>query len=210
MIALEEAENLRVIATPDLRLLFRWSGDRWSHALEVRDGSDWQGFAESVEADADRDNPSRIISPTYQEIQWRQEENSAFALLTGSFGPHHFSTVFRMFEPRIKGGQSVFHVDITDRYRSEVEALASTYRILSPPSTLRDATPVGAYWSLPGETDSILLGCSNDDELPARISLAEAGRGQMLAQVEAIPRELGNTQRFLYWWSLAADSEPKS
>lgn len=207
MIALEEAENLRIIATPDLRLIFRRSGGRWSHTLEVRDGQDWQGFAESVETDADRDAPSRIVSPTYQELQWRREENSAFALLTGSFGPHHFSTVFRMFEPRIKGGRSVFHVDINDRCQSEVKSLASTYRILSPPSTLGDATPVGTYWPLPGGNGSILLGCSDDDELPARISLAEASRSQMLAQVEAIPRETENTRRFLYWWSLATGSE---
>lgn len=208
MVEIEEGEDVRAIVTPDLRLIFRWLGDRWTHALEVRAGAGWLAFAEAIEADTEGQDAAGMASPTFQEIQWRREEHSAFALLVGCFGPHHYSAVFRVFDPRIKGGRSVVHADIADRCPSRVDPLASTYRVLSPPSTLSGSDSHLAIWSLPEGVSSVILGCSEPEDSPARIELAEAGRARTLARIEAPMNQSGATRRLCYWWSCSISPDP--
>ena len=81
---------------------------------------------------------------------------SVQALLVGQSGPHHFSAVFTVAERGRR--RSSIEVDVADRCRAPVEALASTYLV--------DAR-VRATWSTPSPTG---IAWDLDARRPARAS----------------------------------------
>lgn len=162
-----DKDDRKILATPGVRLVFEWQGDRWTHALEVADEAkltkaererryldfwaepereassvSWLRVADSIE-DTGRD-PRRVVSPVYQQFHW-QEDAGGRAFLLGQSGPHHFSAVF--------SSASTAHyridADIADRCREPIEALASTYQITPLAGELVEAETNQAEWSHP-------------------------------------------------------------
>ena len=189
----------RSIVTPRLRLTFEWTGDRWAHSLEWdRPGSI---IARSVESDAERerDEPDRIVSPAYQQLGFQRDGARVQALLVGQSGPHHFSAAFTVRET---GGTTAVEVDVADRCRSKVSDLACTYALSLTSSDLRDAGPSRIDWERDGSRLTF-----ESAEPPARLALAEAGRNATRVQALASIRPETATQRWAYRWALGNDRD---
>src|SRR5437870_1930976 len=91
-LAFEESDDRAVLCGPGLCLEFARQGDRWTHSLHLplRDAIE---VARVVESDPQRDDPTRIVSPVYQEVQHHRlaERPGLCLLLTGRLFQHHFS-----------------------------------------------------------------------------------------------------------------------
>ena len=191
---LHENGDAKAIVAGDLRLAFRWTGERWVHRLELqeRDQVIPRVLAASVEGDPDRDDPTRVVSPAYQQLHFQEDGRSMQALLVGQSGPHHFSAVFTLVE-EIFGDVSI-HVDVADRCRGPVEAFASTYAVNARSDELADASPIKASWNFGPDCLAFVA------RPPAQVAVAEAGRLATSIQALAGPDPGSATRRLLYDW----------
>ena len=179
----------KAIRVGKFRLAFVWSNDRWEHRLEQ--GDPGSILAASLESDPNRDDPARVVSPAYQQLQFQRIGSTYQALLVGQSGPHHFSAVFGL---EAQGTGVSILVDIADRCRSPVEALGATYSVDAGSGDLVDAHPGRAQWSLElGRLEFASIS-------PAQVCLAEAGR--RLTQIQALAGLAPGaaTHRLLYTW----------
>ena len=188
---LDEGDR-KSVALAGFRLDFAWSGDRWAHALRVRCADGWSLLASTVEGGIHGDDPARVVSPAYQQFHW-QEEDGGLAMLLGQSGPHHFSAVVAV---RREGDRVVIAVDLADRCRAAVEALACTYTVEAPPALLLEAGPDRAAWGQDGGA-----GLTFEAVAPSRVALAEAGRSRTRVQAAAAIDPQSRTHRCLYRWS---------
>ena len=196
-----EGSDERALIAPGFRLAFRWTGDRWSHAIGLGPGGPPATFAESVEADPVRDAQGGPTSPTYQDLHFHKEAGVHHALLVGQFGPHHYSAEFRV-APMDEAGGVELRVDIADRTRSGDGPLAATYRLEVPPWRLADASSVAARWDV--ETvGNIGLECPD-----GRLAVIEEGPSRSLAQVLTASTATEPTRRLIYRWQFPAPRRP--
>jgi hypothetical protein len=185
-----ESGDSRSIEAGDFRLVFRWLGHSWTHWIEF--GGQLRVLALALEGDPDRDHPARVVSPAYQQIHFQAEGSTWQALLVGQSGPHHFSAVFD-FEDR-EPGEVRIGVDIADRCRGPIEALASTYTVDARSDELVDASPSRAAWDFgPGRLTFAATS-------PAQVALAEAGRRATQIQALAGLDSGLATHRLAYTW----------
>lgn len=183
---LDDEDDRKSVVLSGLRVEFLWVEDRWSHALKV--GED-RRIVLSVEGG---DDPSRVVSPAYQQFHWH--EDGGEAMLIGQSGPHTFSAVFRLSASE---AGAVLSVDLADRCREPVNALACTYVADLNSGNLDSADSASIVWSL-GEPAGRL---SLDSEGSTTLSLAEAGRrGTQVQALGAIDPE-ALTHRLAYRWS---------
>ncbi len=197
MIEVMERDDERSVVSPAARLIFRRVGERWSHAIEV---AGIGIFSESVEADPSRGDPRIVVSPTYQELHLERRGLAVLALLVGQFGPHHFSAAIRVEERDRCGppGLTIL-VDVADRCRGEVAALAATYDVLSASATsLREASDRSISWGLPSGGITLEVDGDLGSSLAIGESLATAIRTQAIALV--VPGR--STHRLAYRWTV--------
>lgn len=191
MIRLEQSEHAGAIVLSGFRLAFAWTGDRWTHWIELGDVP--RRAASAVEG-GEADDPARVVSPAYQQLHFQAggPGEPALALLVGQSGRHHFSAAFAVKE---MGGEAVeVVVDVADRCREPIEALACTYRVDLPSGDLVAADPVRAEWSISGGRLAF------EAMPPGRIGLAEAGRSATHVQAEARIDPDARTQRCVFLW----------
>jgi hypothetical protein len=192
-----EVDDQRTVRAPGIRLTFARPGERWLHELALDDGSEPAPtvIARSVESDIEPVDRSRVISPTYQELQEHPLDEGVRVLLTGQSTPHHFSAVVTA---RWDGKSASIVFDVADRCRTPIEALAATYLVPLGSSALVDASPDRLLWG--GE----LLGGGSLEfaaASPNTVSLAEAGRRACRVQALAHLRAGDATQRLVYQWN---------
>lgn len=198
MILLEESDELRAIVAPSLRLVFRWGGDRWTHSLDVEDGpTGWRPIARTFEMDADGDDPARVASPAFQQLQFQRGGEGVYALVVGQAGPHHFSAAFFVAE---SGGGAAVEVDVADRCRGPVAGLASTYRVDLPLVDVIDADVDRVVWSVGGGSGRLEFAAWGMPGVRARIAIGEAGRGTALVQAFAGLEAEQATRVWRYRW----------
>ncbi len=188
------------LAAGNLRLSFERAGDgRWVHALAVAEGPP---VVRSLEGDHDRDDPSRVVSPVYQDLRVEPaaDRRSATLFALGKSGHHHFSAVFELAADPA-GGAWQLTVDLADRCRGPVESLAATYAVDRPGGSLVEAGTCGLAWEL---EDGTVLRFAADP--PGRVALAEAGRRAAQVQADAPIDPATNTHRLLYRWGWAHSS----
>jgi hypothetical protein len=189
----EDGES-RTIEAWGLRLRFQWLGHSWTHSIEYQ-GIEWptpRVLAIALEGDPERDDPARVVSPTYQQIHFQGEGPELQALLVGQSGPHHFSAVFT-FDER-SGGDASIDVDVADRCQGLVEKLAATYTVDARSDALVDADQFGAAWDYePGRLTFAVVS-------PGQFTLAEAGRRATQIQAIAEPDSKSATRRLRYQW----------
>lgn len=166
-----------------LAVAFRRLDDRWTHAILV----DSAPIAAATEVDAAE--PSRVVSPTYQEVRLHGTDS---ALLMGQAGPHHFSAVFRLVGT---AGGATLEVDVADRCRRPVEFLAATYLVERTSSDLIDAGPMAIEWGV--DRGQLRLEAAG----AGRVGLAEAGRRATRAQAEGVVSPASHTHRLAYRWA---------
>jgi hypothetical protein len=184
------------ISAPGMKLTFIRAGVRWTHSLTLTVTCPlvcFEPIARAVEGDPTRDDPARVVSPVYQDIQDHPVQEGVCVLLTGQATPHHFSAVVTA---RRDGPSHLIEVDIADRCRAPIDVLAATYRVELGSNELIDAGPERIVWggaSLgPSRLEFSTRGV--DD-----VALAEAGRA---TRVQAVARLVPATytQRLFYSW----------
>lgn len=208
LIVIEESDDERRMVAPTLAIRFRWTGDRWAHDLEIGTEVQRVRLARSFEESPDQGDPIRVVSPTYQELQVRQDGDNAQALLVGRSGPHHYSAVVHL---RVGADGSCAEFEVADRCRSEVQALASTY-VIDPVIGERandddDHPDVNVIWQCPlGEVRYVRLSVPGP-AWTARIQLAPARPPAYLrAQAEARLIPGAATQVYRYRWAALRDT----
>jgi hypothetical protein len=197
MVELETDGDCRSIVTPTLRLAFRWSEDRWIHAIEP--GRSGVPIAWTIEGDPSRDDPSRVVSPAYQQLEFQERGRAIQALLVGQSGPHHFSAVFNVEES--EGGTDI-EADVADRCRVPIQAMACTYWVDVRSGDLVDADPSGIQWSL--DSGRLAFGASS----PGSAQLSEAGRRATRVQASASLVPGAYTHRCVYRWRWRPTTPP--
>ena len=198
-----------MIVAGAFRLAFLWTGARWVHSLEhrARGASSHRVLAASAEGDPDRDDPARVVSPAYQDIQFQEDGATTQALLVGQSGPHHFSAVFAVerrsrapglgwLHPDPPGEEVHVRVDVADRCRAPIEALAASYTVDATSSDLIDARPTVVAWDLGPNR----LTFATDYGGPTQVAWAEAGRRATRIQALAGLDPAAATYRFQYLW----------
>ncbi len=176
---LDESNESRAILASGFRLGFFWIGDRWCHSIDLGHDSRLQRVAVSLEGHADA---GRIVSPALQQLQFQHpndDPDTLQALLVGQSGTHHFSVVLTVSETPATVRLSV---EVANRCRLQIHALASTYAVDLPSSQILDASTSGVSWSLPSLSGAIL---SFESVPPTRTDLREAGR--RACHVQACP-----------------------
>ena len=140
-----------------------------------------------MESQSERDDPTRIVSPVYQELQRHEpasdRTDGVCLLLTGHFFQHHFSAAISLFRDPDSPSYVVVDFDVADRCRSPVQSLAATYLVRLGSSDLAEADPQEIAWNpgtiVPGRLE---LRCGP----PCGLALAEAGR--QATRVQALGR----------------------
>jgi hypothetical protein len=204
----EQADDRIVIRAPGARITFVRIGDRWTHHLSIgtKPGVDDAAteLVSVIESDAKHDDSTRIVSPVYQEIQRHEfagdQLRGLCVLLTGHLFQHHFSAAVSVLRDPEKTDFVVLEIDVADRCRAPVSALAATYLVRLGSSVLTGASPRAIAWSEPG---SLELSC----EPPATLAMAEAGRQATRVQALATIDPLLFTHRLRYRWRWASSPD---
>ena len=197
---LDESDDRPAILAPGFRLSFFWMGDRWSHSIDIEHDSRFQQIAVPIEGQVDA---GRILSPALQQLQFQHRDDNPDviqALLVGQSGAHHFSVVFTVHEMQ---GSVCLSVEVADRCRLEVHALASTYVVDLPSSQIIDANTTGVSWSLPTPSSTLL---SFESIAPARTDLREAGRRACQVQVSPQIYAVQPNHCWAYRWTIRNSS----
>jgi hypothetical protein len=197
MTEIETTSGQEAIRTHCLTLRFFWVGDHWKHELVSTGDSASLPLVWSVEGGASAQEPTRVVSPTYQQID--RAGDVARALLVGQSGPHHFSASFEVEEH--SGGVSIA-VDVADRCLGPVEALAATYQVEASAGQL-------------DFDDGVILELRHPSarlrfqaEPPAQALADEAGMGVVRLQALAglDPNSRTHRLRYRWIWEHARDS----
>lgn len=197
MLTLDESDGRAAILADGCRLVFLWADDRWTHRFEVGEGDLSRTIASAIEGEAD---PTRVIGPAYQQMHLQHPSDRPEvirAFLVGQSGPHHFSAVFTVSEVEAEDMVRIT-VEVADRCRAEVVALASTYAVDLPTSNLLDAGQAVVSWTLPTEPSGALC---FEAELPTRLDLREAVRRGVYAQAAASIEPERSTHSWSYAWT---------
>ncbi|HEX8199640.1 MAG TPA: hypothetical protein VF590_04080 [Isosphaeraceae bacterium] len=226
-VVVEESEDVRSIVTPDLRLRFRRSGDRWSHAIDIRPGP-WQTAASAVEWPAD--DPSGVPGPTYQELHFQRDRDGVVALAVGQAGSHHFSASFRVSYRSWRRvhfrrddilqdrSESLVDIDVADRCRSVGSAVEARYVVHEPPidtflGDSRDGDASAGFsrdwrssvvWEANVEGNHDVFLRASREPSASRISILEhQEKGSWLVRIAPDQPPTTATSRFSYTWGHA-------
>ncbi len=198
MLECHQSDDRCSIGTAAFRLEFVWIGDRWTHGLLTGPvppaPGTWQPLVLAVESDPARDGPRRVVSPTFQELHLETGGDAPRALLVGQSGPHHFSAVFTVQERAV--GVTI-EVEVADRCRAEIDAMASTYQVDRPPGALREATPAQATWDLGDPTANVLV---FEGVASAQVGVSEGGRRATRVQAGTVIEPRRATHCWSYRW----------
>ena len=200
----EEAPDRTDMCGPGIGAAFTRVGPIWAHALLVP-RADSPTLVRTVESDPERGDPARVVSPVYQEI--RRHDCAADAglclLLTGTFFQHHFSAAVTLGIDRERPDSPVLDVDVADRCRAQVAALAATYTVRLDSGALKDASPQAIIWEAFGpEIRRLELVAT----APSTLALAEAGRNATRVQILAAIDPGSFTHRLRYRWRWTTNS----
>ncbi len=191
---------------PGMRIAFARTGDRWTHALAIPDEASGIDVARVVESQPDRDDPARIVSPVYQEVQRHGSQGASglCLLLTGLWFSHHFSAAVTFATDPSEPDVRTLDFDVADRCRTPIQSLAATYRLGLDSGAIADASPDRIAWNLgasrPGRLELLA-------DSPCSLVLAEAGRQALRVQVLASLQPGAFTHRLRYRWRWTSSAD---
>lgn len=204
-----QTDDRFVIDGPGASLCFTRLNGCWTHQLEWLPrsaGGTATPMVSSIEVEPGREEPARIVSPVYQELQRHELAGDRFrgvcVLLTGHMLRHHFSAAVSLYR-QVDGDPSiVLEIDVADRCREPVLALAATYLVRLGSGDLVDASTQTIRWSqrtTGSEEPERRLELASD--APGSVALAEAGRTATRVQALAAINAADFTHRLRYRWS---------
>jgi hypothetical protein len=185
------------VSTARLRIGFAWTGDRWTHRILASVGGEWMIVASAHEIDPSPSAPGRVVSPAYQQFHFQRTDAGAFALVVGQSGAHHFAASFQVDDD----AASRIRVDVADRVRAPDAALACTYRVHLPPSTVVDASPAHVEWEVAG-AGRLVISQAGPPDRPGRLVLAELGRSATELQITEDAEPGAPALRCRYAWRI--------
>ena len=203
----EDGEDRKTLTARGLRLVFARSGDRWTHRLEVAESG--LAIAAPIEVDAEKADPTSIVSPVYQEIHVHEfGEDSATPrciLLTGRLFDHQFSAAVTFSLDPTHTHVVDVDWDVADRCRTTVAHFAATYQSPLVSGDLADAGPNSIRWASPSLGAGMLEFHAGP---PESVALAEAGRNgtRFQAVAKLIPGDFTHRLRYRWKWAAAAGS----
>jgi hypothetical protein len=190
MTPLDATEETQTLLAPPLELAFWWDGARWRHLLRIEGAV----AAASVEWEPGRDDPARIVSPSYQQLHVDESHGAHRAMLVGQWGSHHGSAAFVIAS---EDESVAIEVDVAVRTRAGLTAMACTYQVERTSSGLIGADERAVGWAFESPNGALWF----ETEGPAeRIMLGEAGRRATRVQVERAIESSVSTQRLRYRW----------
>ena len=200
----EQTEDRAELYGLGMRVAFARDGEAWTHALSLAAAPGLE-IIRAVESDPDRDHPSRVVSPVYQELQRHQGAIGSIVCLlaTGTLYQHHFSAAISLKSDPDRPGGLTLDFDVADRCRSPVESLAATYTVWLDSGALARAGPEGIGWDINGGKAGRL---ELEAVAPSSLVMAEAGRAATRVQILAASGPGGFTRRLHYRWRWASNS----
>ena len=200
----QESADRTDMCASGLQVAFARSGCLWTHSiiLAIEDGLE---IARAVDSDPQRDQPSRVVSPAYQDVQRHETAiaGSLCLLLTGTLFRHHFSAVVSLGPDHGRPDEIILDIDVADRCRTPVDFLAATYTVNLDSGAIADAGRQAIAWDKIGRSQCRL-------ELiaiaPSTLVLAEAGRSATRVQVLADIKPESYTHRLRYRWRWTSNS----
>ncbi|MGP0068790.1 MAG: hypothetical protein ACLQGP_34965 [Isosphaeraceae bacterium] len=200
----EERDDRADLIGPGMGIGFVRAGDRWTHALSIPEEGGVE-VARVVESQPDRDDPARIVSPVFQELQKHEPRDgmSLCLLMTGLWFDHHFSAAVSLAPDPERVDDLTLEFDVADRCRSPIESLAATYVMRLGSGALAEASPDRITWSLDGPSPGSLELVADS---PSSLVMAEAGRQAMRVQVLAsiLPGHFTHRLRYRWRWTSSA------
>ncbi|WP_165244453.1 hypothetical protein [Paludisphaera soli] len=199
---LEQDDELVTIRTACVRIVFRRSGDRWTHEIGPPEGPP---LVAAIEGDPASDDPARVLSPVYQEVQhhpFDDEPRRVRLLLTGLRHRHHFSAVLTVSTD--DDGATTLDFDVADRCRDAVLGLAATYDVRLGAGEIQAADDAAIRWTLGAGSETLVSLASAD---ASRLAVAERGPRAVQAQALAglIPGAFTHRLRYLWTWASRSD-----
>jgi hypothetical protein len=199
--ATKEVDDGWSIRALGLRLEFRWTGDRWTHSLDVGSDDHYETIVRAFNIAPELENPASVVSPAFQQVEFQGERDRRSALLLGQSGPHHFSAVFQVWE---RDNEAGVDVDLADRCRYDLDRLACTYHVLLNSGELQSADDRSIAWQSPrfGGGGLVLEALGS-----TRVALAEGGRAATRVQALGELNRAGATHRCTFRWRWLAPPE---
>jgi hypothetical protein len=199
---LEQDDELVTIRTPAVRIVFRRAGDRWTHEIGPLEGPP---LVAAIEGDPAVEDPARVLSPVYQEVQhhpFDDEPHRVRLLLTGLRHRHHFSAVLTVSTNA--QGSTKLDFDVADRCRDAVLGLAATYDVRLGAGDIQLADDTAIRWS-GGPLGEGMLSLASADA--SRLAAAERGPRSVQAQALAslVPGAFTHRLRYLWTWASRSD-----
>lgn len=200
----DQSEDRAEMCGPGLRIAFARKGAVWTHSLIIPDDDELE-IARAVETDPERDDPGRVVSPVYQDVQHHQNApgSGLCLLLTGTLHKHHFSAVISLGHDPDRPEEMMFDVDVADRCRSPVEYLAATYTVGLDSGKLARGGPKAITW------DNVGAGVGRleiEAVASSTLVMAEAGRSATRVQILAAIEPGSFTHRLHYRWRWTSSS----
>ncbi len=203
----EESGDAVVMRGPNARITMARAAGRWTHhlAFGATSANDPEAspLISALESDPDSSDPTRVVSPVYQELQRHEFAGDRFRgiclLLTGHLFQHHFSAAVSLFRDPSDPAWIVLEFDIADRCRAPVASLAATYQLRLDSGDLVDANPEAIRWRIAADgaaTSDLELRCDS----PGSLAMAEAGRASTRVQALAGLDPTLFTHRLRYQW----------
>ena len=208
----QQTDDRCVIDGPGGQVVFVRTTDRWTHELVFRagalpgaSGAGPIALVSTIEGDPGQADPTRVVSPVYQELQRHEfagdHLRGVCVLLTGHSHQHHFSASVSLYRDQEAERFVVLEIDVADRCRAPVSALAATYLVRLGSSGLVDAGQQAITWA--GSTGSEVTGPGLLElrcDAPSTLALGEAGRNATRMQVLAVINPAVFTHRLRYRW----------
>jgi len=200
----QEAPDRTDMCGLGMRVAFKRVGPLWAHSLLVPP-EERGALVQTVESDPERGDPTRVVSPVYQEIRRHDTFGGAgrCLLLTGTFFQHHFSAAISLSVDPEWPDSPVLDIDVADRCRGHIATLAATYTVRLDSGALEDASPQAITWDAFGSEERRL---ELEAVAPSTLALAEAGRNATRVQVLAAIDPGSFTHRLRYRWRWTSSS----
>lgn len=203
----EGSEVSRAIIGRDIRLVFTFTDDRWSHIV-LADRLGVLPHALLASHDDDSEEPtddSTPVRPVYQQLHFQPTDDGFLALLVGQSGHEHFSASIHFVES--EDGTTHIDFDIAGRRTRDpagAPGLAPTYVVNLPLVAIEEASHRLVRWVGGDPRGHLMIGTVEAEPNATIVLVSEAGRRGSLVQIYTPGEPVAGARRCRYCWTWEA------